>query len=116
MAQFVADYLGSRGFDPEHAFTVHLLIEELFTNALRHAKGGGPNVSLRLGGEREELVVTLQDFDVDSFDPTAAELPSGLTPGSGGFGLRLIRRISDTIRYDYKERCAIITVTKRFTI
>ena len=116
MAQFVADYLGSRGFDPEHTFTVYLLVEELFTNMLRHGKGGGPNVSLRLGGEREELVVTLQDFDVESFDPTVPDRSSERALGSGGYGLRLVRRISDTIRYEYKERCAIITVTKRFTI
>ena len=116
MAQFVADYVGSRGLDPEHSFTVDLLVEELFTNMLRHGKGGGPNVSLRLGGEQEELVVTLQDFDVEPFDPTAPGRPSARTPDLGGFGLRLVRQISDTLRYEYKERCAIITVTKRFTI
>jgi anti-sigma regulatory factor (Ser/Thr protein kinase) len=116
MAQFVADYLSSRGFDPEHAFTARLLVEELFTNTLRHGKGGGPSVSLRLGGEQEELVLTLRDFDVESFDPTAPAPPSERAMGSGGYGLRLVKRISDTIRYEYKERCAIITVTKRFTI
>ena len=116
MAQFVADYLGSRRFDPEHKFTAYLLVEELFTNMLRHGKGGGPSVSLSLGGEQEELVVTLRDFDVESFDPTAAAGAPERPPDAGGYGLRLVKRISDTIRYEYKERCAIITVTKRFTI
>jgi len=113
MAQFVADYVGSRGFDPEHSFTVDLLIEELFTNQLRHGKGGGPEVSLRLGGEREELVLTLRDFDVESFDPTSAqERPPH--DSVGGHGLRLVRGISDSIRYEYREGSAIITITKRF--
>jgi anti-sigma regulatory factor (Ser/Thr protein kinase) len=113
MAQFVADYLGSRGFDPEHSFTVDLLVEELFTNSLRYGKGGGPEVSLRLGGEQDELVLTLRDFDVESFDPTAAPAtPAGVS--AGGHGLRLVRSISDSIRYEYKEGSAIITLTKRF--
>ena len=115
MAQFVADYVDSRGFDPEHSYTVDLLVEELFTNMLKHGKGGGPEVSLRLGGEREEVVLTLRDFGVESFDPTTAPLPR--SDGSeGGLGLRLIRRISDSIRYEYVDGSAIITLTKRFPL
>ena len=113
MARFVADYVGSRGLDPEHGYTVDLLVEELFTNMLKHGRGGGPEVSLRLGGEREEVVLTLRDFDVEPFDPTAG--PLAPSDGSqGGLGLRLIRKISDSIRYEYIGRSAIITLTKRF--
>jgi anti-sigma regulatory factor (Ser/Thr protein kinase) len=115
MSQFVADYVGSRGFDPEHSFTVDLLVEELFTNMLKHGKGGGPEVSVRLEGEREELILTLRDFDVEPFDPTSA--PVRRSSGSdGGFGLGLIRRISDSIHYEYRERSAIVTLTKRFPL
>ncbi len=113
MAKFVADYVSSRGFDPEHAFTVDLLLEELFTNMLKHGRGGGPEVSVRLGGEREELILTLRDFDVEPFDPTSAPLRE--SDGSeGGLGLKLVRRISDSMRYEYRERSAIITLTKKF--
>jgi anti-sigma regulatory factor (Ser/Thr protein kinase) len=113
MAQFVSDYVASRGFSLEHSFTVNLLIEELFTNSLRHGKGGGPEVSLRLGGEREELVLSLRDFDVESFDPTSAPAPRA-EDSPGGFGLRLVRGMCDSIRYEYRERSATITLTKRF--
>jgi len=113
MAQFVADYVGSRGLDREHSFTVDLLVEELFTNMLKHGRGGGPEVILGLDGEREEVVLTLRDFDVESFDPTSAPLRSSDGSG-GGLGLRLVRRISDSIRYEYVGRSSIITLTKRF--
>jgi anti-sigma regulatory factor (Ser/Thr protein kinase) len=113
MARFVEDYLASRGFDPEHSLTVELLVEELFTNQLKYGKGGAPEVSLRLGGEQEELVLSLRDFDVDSFDPRSApEHPSG--DSRGGLGLKLVRGISDSIRYEYIGRSALITLTKRF--
>ncbi len=118
MAHFVAGYVGSRGFRPEHSYTVDLLVEEIFTNMLRHAKGGGPDVSLRLSGEDNELIVTLRDFDVESFDLTApprrprGESEDGLP--EGGLGLRLVRGISDSMRYEYRERSAIVTLTKRF--
>jgi serine/threonine-protein kinase RsbW/sigma-B regulation protein RsbU (phosphoserine phosphatase) len=113
MAKFVADYVGSRGLDPEHTFTVDLLMEELFTNMLKHGRGGGPEVSVRLDGDKEELVMTLRDYEVESFDPTS--VPMRPYDGSqGGLGLTLVRRISDSIRYEYRERSAIITLTKRF--
>jgi len=115
MAKFVADYVGSRGFDPEHSFTADLLIEELFTNMLKHGKGGGPEVSVRLGGEREELIMTLRDFDVESFDPTSAPTRHP-ADSERGLGLTLVRRISDSIRYEYRDGSAIITLTKRFPL
>jgi anti-sigma regulatory factor (Ser/Thr protein kinase) len=115
MAQFVADYVGARGLDPEHSYTVDLLVEEIFTNMLRHGKGGGPEVSLRLGGEHEEVVLTLRDFDVEPFDLTKAPLPRS-EDSVGGLGLRLVRGISDSIRYEYVGRSAIITLTKRFPL
>jgi len=58
---------------------------------------------------------TLRDFDVESFDPTSALVPP-TDVGEGGLGLRLVRRISDSIRYEYRERSAIITLTKRFPL
>jgi anti-sigma regulatory factor (Ser/Thr protein kinase) len=115
ISMFVATYLRSRGIDPEHAYTVDLLIEELFTNQLKHAKGGGPEVSLGLAGEEADLAITLRDFNVESFDPTSA--PREAAPGGEdrGLGLRLVRHLSDSMRYEYKERSAVITVTKKLT-
>jgi hypothetical protein len=72
-------------------------------------------VSLRLGGEHEEVVLTLRDFDVEPFDLTKAPLPRS-KDSVGGLGLRLVRGISDSIRYEYVGRSAIITLTKRFPL
>lgn len=115
--QFVAGYLDFRGLNREHSFYVDLLVEEIFTNMLKYGRGGGPDVTVRLDGEGSELVITLRDFDVESFDITAAPEVDTSRPLSerkaGGLGIHLVRQLSDSFRYEYKDRTAIITITKR---
>ncbi|MBI4364415.1 MAG: ATP-binding protein [Candidatus Latescibacteria bacterium] len=115
--QFVASYLKSRGLDPGHSTDVGLLIEEVFTNMLKYAKGGGREVAIGLGGSGSDVVITIRDFDVESFDITAAPEADIDRPlaerKAGGLGLHLVRRLADSIGYEYKDRSAIVTLTKR---
>ena len=115
--RFVDTYLDRRGLNPDHAFYVDLLIEEIFTNMLKYGKGGGADVAIRLDGAGSNLVVTLRDFDVESFDITAVpEVDTDLPLSKrkvGGLGIHLVRQLSDSIGYQYKDRSAIITITKR---
>ncbi len=117
MSRFVAAYLDSRGIDPEHSFTIDLLIEELFTNMLKYGKGGGSDVGLGLAGEGPVVVITLRDFDVEPFDVTAVPEVDTSSPlderRPGGLGIHLVRRFSDNFRYEYKDRDVIITITKK---
>jgi len=119
MSRFVAGYLDSRGFDPEHGYTVDLIIEELFTNMVRHGKGG-PEVDLALGGEGKDLIIRLRDYGVEPFDPTAAPEVDVDRPieerRAGGLGIHLTRKLADTMSYEYRDRCSVITVTKRLAL
>lgn len=117
IVRHVAAYLDSRGLNPEHSVYVDLLIEEVFTNMLRHGKGGGPEVAIGLGGTGSELVITLRDFEVESFDITEApeadpDLPLAERK-AGGLGIHLVRQLADSVGYEYKDRSAIITITKK---
>ena len=115
--QFVAAYLESRGLDPGHSTYVGLLIEEVFTNMLKYGKGGGRDVAIALGGSGRDIVITLRDFDVESFDITAAPEVNADIPlaerKAGGLGIHLVRQLADRVDYEYKDRSAIITLTKR---
>lgn len=114
--RFVAAYLESRGLKPDHSIYVDLLIEEVFTNMLRHGKGGGPEVAIGLDGTGSELVITLRDFGVESFDITTAPAMDANRPlserAAGGLGIHLVRQIAGSVRYEYKDRIASITITK----
>ena len=38
LVAFVREFFAARGMDADHAFDVDLVLEELFTNMVRHAK------------------------------------------------------------------------------
>ena len=116
MFRYVAAYLDSRGLSPEHSLHVDLLIEEVFTNMLKYGKGGGSEVAIGLDGAGSQLVITLRDFEVESFDITAAPEVDVTRPlgerKAGGLGIHLVKQLADSVGYEYKDRSSIITITK----
>jgi len=70
--------------------TAVLLVSELVTNAVRHARAGTPAVALRLELAGAFLRIEVHDAD--------ARVPQPRTPGAldgSGFGLLLIAAMSD---------------------
>ena len=108
---FVREYLASQGLDGDGAFEADLILEELFTNLVRHNRG---REAIEIGLDRSDgdLLLTLRDFDVEPFDPTrfAKESESettDLTPG--GRGIVLVLRMTKEFRYDYRNRTSTLT-------
>lgn len=96
-----------------------VIVEELFTNQVRHARPGTGRIGLGFARDGDSVVVELVDDDVDAFDP--AELPEVDVSGPaverqpGGLGLHLVRNLSDAFDWDYdpaRRRCRI-RVTRR---
>jgi serine/threonine-protein kinase RsbW len=84
--------------------TVDLALEELFTNIVKYGRGQAP-VSVTLTRVPGGLEVVLDDPDAEDFDVTRApdadtSLPLELRQ-PGGLGLHLIRRMLDSIEYQY---------------
>ena len=117
MFDFVAEFFASNGIDPSHAFEVDLVIEELFTNMLKYSKGGAGEVAIGLRHNDARLVITLRDFDVEAYDVTQTRPVDTALPMErrrpGGLWLHFVRRVSESIVYEYKDRSSTITVTKR---
>jgi len=114
---FVRDFCRARGVDDDRAFEVDLVIEELFTNLVKHQRGR-EEIGLGLDGESGWVTITLTDRDVERFDPTT--LPDdterrnrALIPGGRGIGL--VKKLVDELRYDYRDRTGTITATKRWS-
>jgi serine/threonine-protein kinase RsbW len=114
---FVHDFLAARGLDPELAFDLDLIAEELFTNQVKWGRADGPDILLGLDADAERVTLVVRDFDAERFDPTsAAPLDVGAPLEErrpGGLGIHLVRRIAEEVRYSYEDRVSTITVTKR---
>ena len=78
-----------------------LAISEAATNVLRHAYTGEHEAHLILSARRigERIIFRVRDFG-DKFDPTSVR-PAQIEgePSIGGYGIYLMRRVMDKVRY-----------------
>jgi serine/threonine-protein kinase RsbW len=82
---------------------VDLCIAEAVTNIMTHgfADTGEHEIALRLAQQGKDVVLEIEDDGV-AFDPTEADPPPLATLDStriGGWGMRIVRRFSDEVRY-----------------
>ena len=102
---FTAAFFSGHGLDRDLLPTVDLVLEELFTNMVKYSAGGAPSIRLEMAPAPPGVEVTLTDYDVDRFDVTLApdtdiNLPlEDRKPGK--LGLHLIRRLVDSLQYEY---------------
>jgi anti-sigma regulatory factor (Ser/Thr protein kinase) len=94
-----------------------LVAEELFTNFVRHNRGGRPSIGLRMVSDGSDIDLTLKQEGV--------EKPSIPAPGSvetqapiedrrpGGLGVHLVRALVEGLEYDYSDRTLTVTATLR---
>jgi anti-sigma regulatory factor (Ser/Thr protein kinase) len=103
---FVSEFTGQHDIDKRTEVTLYLVVEELFTNLVRHNKGGGDSIDLTLDRADGRLHLELVDVDVEPFDPASvapvaidAEIDDRMP---GGLGVHLVRKMVDSLDYDYE--------------
>jgi anti-sigma regulatory factor (Ser/Thr protein kinase) len=116
---FTADTFARQGIDPEFLPVVDLAVEELFTNMVKYSTMSSAAVRIDLARIDGGVEVTLTDYDVEPFDVTQApdadiELPIEQRK-PGGLGLHLIRRLVDSIEYEYSRESRQARTTFRKT-
>jgi len=104
---FTSEAFARQGIDPEFLPVVDLAVEELFTNMVKYSTMSSAAVRIDLARIDGGVEVTLTDYDVEPFDVTQApdadiELPIEQRK-PGGLGLHLIRRLVDSIEYEYSR-------------
>jgi anti-sigma regulatory factor (Ser/Thr protein kinase) len=116
---FTADVFASERIDPGLRTVVDLAIEELFTNMVKYSTGSKADVRIEMTAIDRGVEVTLIDYDVDRFDVTARPDVDVSLPieqrRPGGLGLHLIRRLLDSIQYEYAESSRQSRITFRKT-
>jgi len=115
---FLEQFIDEHEIDEKTAFSVNLVVEELFTNMVRHNEGGGESIALSLERRDDHVFLELIDTDVEPFDPDTAEVPpvdAGIEERRpGGLGIYLVKKMVDELKYEYESegRRMRITATK----
>lgn len=104
LAGEVERFCRDNGLDSEAAFDLNLVLEELFTNAVRHGGCEGLEEAARVSLDCEAGGVRVEFSDRGrEFDPHAAERPDlgASLPDRpvGGLGLHLVRLTMSELEY-----------------
>ncbi|HEY5898608.1 MAG TPA: SpoIIE family protein phosphatase [Burkholderiales bacterium] len=87
--------------------SVDFVLEELFTNVLKYGRASESPVLIEVRRIAGGVEVTLVDDDAQYFDPTKAPQADTGAPlearQPGGLGIHLLRKMVDSIRYEYAE-------------
>ncbi len=110
---FVREFFTARGIDADQAFDVDLVLEELFTNMVRHARGGTSEIEIGLDDDGALLTLRLRDEGVEPWDPALAPLPDVDLPiqerRPGGLGIHFIRQLTRDLRFEHVDGTTIVT-------
>jgi anti-sigma regulatory factor (Ser/Thr protein kinase) len=114
---FVRDYFASQALNGDQAADVDLVIEELFTNMVRHARGGHAEIEVGLDWVDGLLTVIIRDHDVEPWNPDSAPPPDLRRPAHerrpGGLGIHLVRQLTESLAFDHVSGTTTVTVTMR---
>ena len=118
MTAFSAAAFARLGIDEQLLPIVDLAVEELFTNMVKYGVGSAP-VRIEIGAIAGGVEVRLTDVEVEPFDITQAPDVDVNAPieerEPGGLGLHLIRRMADSVEYEYAKERRESRITLRFT-
>ncbi len=114
---FIDHYSAKENVNGPTMFTVKFVVEELFTNLVKYnISDENSDITLSLDIVGEDIVVRLIDCGVEPFDVTQSPDVDTTLPLEerkvGGLGLHLVKKMVNSIDYQYKDRTSIITVTK----
>ncbi len=104
------------GIDPEKSGEAKILVTEAIINAFEHAGGKNQAVRVEFTMTQTDLVVYVRDYG-EGFDPRTIQTPSLESrmgsPNKRGWGLHLMKTLSDDFQIQSGKRGTKITLKKR---
>lgn len=114
--EFIQDFVTWQDISDTDAFAINLMVEELFTNMVKHNPGKTREITVALERDGEKARISLTDPDADPFDITQAkdvDIRKSLKQRrAGGLGIHLVKQLADDIHYEYTGRQSKITLVK----
>jgi anti-sigma regulatory factor (Ser/Thr protein kinase) len=116
---FIGSAFASLGVDTSLRPPVEFAVEELFTNMVKYGKTNESEVRISVARIPFGIEATLIDHDSDPFDITQVpdadiDLPIEQRE-PGGLGIHLVRRMVDSIEYEYRQELRQTRITFRKT-
>lgn len=106
LVEFVREFLRTERLSEDVAFDMDLVLEELFTNLVRHGRGEG-DIQVDLVRAPGEVRIRLLAAEPSPFDPTAAPRVNANLPieqrRPGGLGIHFVRQLCSTFRYEWTD-------------
>ncbi len=114
---FVDGFATSNAIDESVAYIMNFVIEEIFTNMVKYNPTSRSEILIDLKKDGKTLTISVTDFDSDPFDLTKAgevDIHQSLRDRKvGGLGIHLVKKMVDTVDYEYQDRQSKVTLTKR---
>lgn len=104
----IGEFCRARKLGEDLEFRLNLVLEELFTNSVRHGgcAGAANAAKVRLDAAEDHVDVEYADRGV-AFDPADAPAPDLESPletrPAGGLGLHFVRQIAPDFEYDRSD-------------
>ena len=113
---FLKDFSERHELDESVSYVLNLAVEELFTNMVKYAPHGDPEIPVSLDLKPGRVILRLVDEGVEPFDVTQVkgrdlDRPT-MERRPGGLGLHLVRQMVDEIDYHFKDGCSTISIVK----
>ena len=116
---FTSEIFTRERIDPKLLPIVDLAVEELFTNMVKYSADSAAAIRIEMAKVEGGVEVTLTDYDVEPFDVTRSSEVDTRLPieqrEPGGLGLHLIRRLVDSVEYEYSSETRQSRITFRKT-
>jgi serine/threonine-protein kinase RsbW len=112
LVAFVREFWAAKGLEPARAFDLDLVLEELFTNMVRHARGGRPEIEVTLELRDGRVVLSLRDENVEPWNPDTLpplDLSRPAERPVGGRGIHLVRRMTRDLRFEHTAGVTVVT-------
>jgi len=117
VSAWVHDWAEGQRLPPRVALNLDLCSTEVVTNIMTHASSqGAQNIFLRLGWQGQDVALEVED-ECGEFDPRQVPEPVPATSIQdariGGWGIPILRRFSDGLRYSHHDGRNCLTLLFR---
>jgi len=115
--EFAKSFVQQNQLDSQTAFSLDLILEEIFSNILKYNKGGKAEIGIELCLDNNILMIQIIDECSNPFDFSEAgsyDSSASLEKRPiGKLGLHLVKTLTDQISSDYQTGFSKLTIKKK---